>query len=88
MASNFLSNVLYRVSAGFIFLEKKAIGCYVPSMYCWSTDCGIRGVCHETGGGIWFRMNEKCGFSKTCLCSIEGREGLKGADLSLGCVSS
>ena len=36
-ASSSLSNVLYRVSAGFIFLEKKEMGCQAPLMCCWRT---------------------------------------------------
>ena len=33
-SSSSLSNVLYRVSAGFIFLEKE-MGCQAPLMCCW-----------------------------------------------------
>lgn len=35
--SNSLSNVLYRVSAVVIFLEKNEIGCHVSLIFCWNT---------------------------------------------------
>ena len=35
MASSSRSKVLYRVSAGVIFLEKNEMGCQVPLKCCW-----------------------------------------------------
>ncbi len=34
-ASSSLSNVLYRVSAGVIFREKKEMGFHTPLIFCW-----------------------------------------------------
>ena len=74
MTSSFLSNVLYRVIAGFILFEKNALGCHEEPRCC--PDSVVRGVCHETRGGIELGVSEERGVSKNFLRLAESRKGL------------